>query len=502
MIQNITLLLCAVLTLTVSAQTVNIEGDPYGGNPYASINDAVAASTNAADVILVTGIHTESVTIQKSITLRGTDPSTDIIQAAASPGSDGSGTRVLSLNEGAFTINIENLGIRHGNVTGNGGGIFVDKVTGSVSLSNLIVENNYASSNGGAIGLAGTIATISECTIQNNTSNLDGGAILAAPNNASGINSVIDIKQSLIDSNTGRNGGAIYINGNANFGNDYLIEVNIENSTVSNNSATSASGGNGGGAIWSASRPWTSNTAVGNITLGLVHATFYNNAHAALNKSGLQFGSAAQTNFSAYNSIVVAGDDVTVKALNFANTNTTDVINCILGGLNAAPALVDDVNKNNQKGKTATFAGLTGTLTDEGGSTLVLPISESSTADDYCTAATGITMPTIDQRGYTREGVQDAGAFEFGGTLSDENIASKDNTLKIFPNPAKTTVYIKSLNTITHAFIYDMTGKRVFHSQSVRNNSLDVSQLKAGLYTLQVEDINHNWSSNKLVISR
>jgi len=163
---TITLLCLAVFTTVLSAQ-ITIDGDPYNGNPYGTIQEAVDDSTNPTDVILISGVHTESVVIQKSITLRGTDPTIDIIQASASPGSDGSGARVISLNEGAFTINIENLGIRNGNVTGNGGGIFVDKVTGSVTLSNLIIENNYASSNGGAIGFAGTIATVSECTIQN-----------------------------------------------------------------------------------------------------------------------------------------------------------------------------------------------------------------------------------------------------------------------------------------------------------------------------------------------
>ena len=54
--------------------------------------------------------------------------------------------------------------------------------------------------------------------------------------------------------------------------------------------------------------------------------------------------------------------------------------------------------KNNQKGKTATQAGLTGVLSDEGGNTQVLPISPGSNSDNYCTVATGITIPTTDQR--------------------------------------------------------------------------------------------------------
>lgn len=469
----------------VNAQTVKI-----GSTSYGTITEAITAANNG-DVIDITGVHTEPISISKSITLRGTDPTTDIIQAAASPLSDGTGSRVISLNEGNFNITIENLGIKNGNVNGNGGGIFVDKVSGSVTLTNLIVENNYASSNGGAIGLSGTNATITSCIIQNNTSTQDGGGILAAPHNASAINSVIDIKQTLINNNTGRNGGALFINGNKDFGNDYTIDVNLENTTVSNNNATSASGGNGGGAIFSASQPLTSNTSQGNVSLKLVHTTLVNNTHASLVKSGIQFGNAKVSNFSAYNSIIVATDisdendpNKDKKAINFANSNTTDIVNCILGGLQnigSLTSLLDDNAKNNQRGKFPTFAGLT-TLTDEGGNTQVFAFAEGSNADDFCTATTGLSLPTVDQRGYSREGTPDVGAFEFGGTLS-----LKNNSLykvSIYPNPAQNIIKISGIDNINTINIYSVLGK--LEQRGKNSNSIDVSNLSKGIYILQI----------------
>lgn len=493
--QKITFLFFAVFSTIISAQTVNIQGDPYGGNPYATITDAITAANND-DIILITGVHTEPISISnKSITLRGTDPATDIIQAAASASSDGTGSRVISLSASTtdpdplpvLNITIENLGIRNGNSDSgsNGGGIDADKITGLLTLRNLIIEDNHSSRNGGGLGLAGTIANVENCIIRNNNSTLDGGGIIAAPNNAAGNNSVINIKQSLINNNSGRNGGGFYINGNNNFGNDYLIQVNIENSTISNNSAFSPSGGNGGGAIFSASFPWTSNTSIGNVTLKLIHATVYNNSHAAANKSGLQFGSAMSTNFSAFNSIVVSfGDDVATKALNFANSNTTDVINCILGGLNAAPALVDEVAKNNLKGRTANQAGLTGVLADEGGNTLVIPITGGSAADDYCSATTGETIPSIDQRGFVREGVNDAGAYEVGGTLTTDHIVS--NTLiKVYPNPASKFVTISGVQKMDSVSIYSIMGtlEKVVDSQ----NKIDISSLSSGVHIMVIQ---------------
>lgn len=506
---KITFLLCTFFMTVgiVSAQTVNIEGDPYGGNPYATINDAIDASTNSNDVILISGVHTETVVVDKSLTLRGTDPTTDVIQAAVNSGTDGGGTRPLFLGEGDYTITVENLGIRNGNINetatgnGNGGGVVVEKVTGQVTLSNLIIEDNFTTRNGGAIGIAGSNVLITGCTIQNNTASLDGGAIIAAPNNGSAIDIVITIEQSLINNNTGRNGGGLFLNGNQNFGNDYLMDVNIVNSTVSNNAASSAAGGNGGGAIFSAARPWTVDTSQSNITLSLVHATFYGNTHAGLAKSGIQFGSAAPTNFSMYNSIVVFTDDVATKAVNFANSNTTDVVNCIIGGSeNSGPVLpiLDDEAKNNLRGRTATFAGLTTGLTDQGGNTLVFANDENSNSVDYCTATVpvSVALPTVDQRNYIREGIADAGSFEFDGVLSVRNTIAPQ--FSVFPNPASNVVHIKGVNnTVKEVKIYSITG--VLKKQT-KETIIDITDLSSGIYLFKITTQDDKSLTKKLIV--
>mgnify|MGYP005840564749 CR=1 FL=1 len=419
MIQKMILTLFALFSSVVFAQSVTVNG-----NNYPSISEAITAAEDG-DVILISGVHTESITISKSITLRGINPTTDIIQAASEPSNSGLGSRVISLvrpETAVLNITIENLGIRHGNanLNSNGGGIDADKITGLLTLRNLIIENNFTARNGGALSFAGSNAEVVGCVIRNNSATLDGGAIIAAPNNASSTDNVVNIKQSLIDNNTGRNGGGIYLNGNNTFGNSYRLFFDVENSTISNNAAFSPAGGNGGGAVFVASAVWTGGGS--NINLKFVHATTYNNSHAAANKAGLQFGGSGGTNFSAYNSIIVNTNDVAVKALNFVNSNTINVVNCILGGLNSAPALIDEVDKNNQKGRTATQAGLTGVLTNEGGTSQVLAISEGSSAVDFCTATTDVTIPTVDQRNYNRNGVQDAGAFELAGTLPNEAV--------------------------------------------------------------------------------
>lgn len=508
--QLITILVLTMLINIVPAQTATIEG----GASYGTITEALM-NANPDDIILISGIFTEPIDIDKSITLRGSDPTVDIIEAASSPASDGSGKRVVGLGEGALTITIENLGIRYGNAGANGGGINVEKITGLVTLKNLIIENNFTTANGGAITAVGSNVDIIECSIVNNTSGSAGGGLMLASNNAagSGIDMVVNIKQSLINNNSANNGGGIYLNGNPGFGQNYTVTANIENTTISNNTATTGSSGPGGGAIWAKAAnhsPGGSASGNGNTILQLVHTTVYNNIHGATAKSGLQFASGGtfETFFSAYNSIIVGNDDLATgpKAINFAKVELTEMINCILGGLiNATTAdtdITDDVAKNNQKGKTASESGLTGTLSPpETGKTQVIPITFDGAARDFCSATvTLVTIPDIDQRGESRTVNYDAGASEYDSTLSVGSI-SKNNTFRIYPNPTKDLLHIKSVNTLKEAAIYDMTGKSVFRSQKVYNNSLDVSNLNTGLYTIKIKDNESNVSTQKLLIS-
>jgi hypothetical protein len=503
--KTITFLLFALFTGLLSAQTVNIQG----GGSYTTIANAITAAVSG-DVILVTGTHTESITIDKSITIKGSNPATDIIQAAANPAATGLGTRVISIGAtatAALNVTVENLTIRHGNFNANGGGINVDKVTGLVNLNNLIVTNNFTTLNGGAIGIAGSNVNITNCTVQNNSCTTDGGAIIASPNNATLLDNVVNIKQSLINANVGRNGGGIYINGNLTFGNTYKIAVNIENSTVSNNTANNTSTATalaGGGAICSNSQPWTTNTAIGNVTLNLIHATLFGNLSPTAARAGIQFNSAKATNFSAYNSIIVGNDDLTAtgpKAINFTNTNVTNVVNCIFGGTTLPPTIVSDPvpnANNNQAGKSAAHAGIIGNLSNEGGSTQVFKLdTPANTAVDYCTATTGISIPTIDQRGYFRTGIQDAGAYELGGTLSVGKEIFQNNSVSIYPNPAREMVTISGLTNVNSIKVYSTLGSMI--KEIYNKNQINVSDLSAGAYIMMIES-NGQKVSKRIII--
>ena len=69
------------------------------------------------------------------------------------------------------------------------------------------------------------------------------------------------------------------------------------------------------------------------------------------------------------------------------------------------------------------------------------------------------------------------------------SIISFDNLeLAIYPNPVQTKLNFLGLSSPVQATVFDMLGKR--HLQSEVTNSLDVSQLKSGLYMVEIKNEN------------
>jgi hypothetical protein len=390
---------------------------------YTTVSQAVNAAQDG-DVIEIRGIHTESLTITKSITLRGLDPKIDKIQSALSTATAQS--RVISINRtgdftGALNVTIENLGIRHGKDAENGGGINADKLNGLITLKNLIIEKNASSKNGGAVSIAGSNAVIEDCAIRFNTATLDGGGFIVAPNNSVTSNIDITMKRTLIDGNEGRNGGGVYINGNNGFGNNNLINVYLENTTISKNIANSDAGGTGGGGIWSKSAFWTGDNATANTSIELVHCTLYSNSHSSTSKNGIIFTSdpaGAETSFIMYNSIALSGDDILQNVIDFNNANTTGFVNNMLGSVSGEPAMVATQANNNSVDRLSTYVRLDNTLAAQGGKVPTLSITSGSPARNFCTASTNITLPSTDSRGFNRDATPDAGAYEFVESLT------------------------------------------------------------------------------------
>ncbi|MCF2219983.1 T9SS type A sorting domain-containing protein [Chryseobacterium sp. PS-8] len=69
--------------------------------------------------------------------------------------------------------------------------------------------------------------------------------------------------------------------------------------------------------------------------------------------------------------------------------------------------------------------------------------------------------------------------------LSTSEMVSKNNEVSIYPNPVKEVLNIQSKNEIVKAEIYDASG-RILSSASVKENSMNVSELAKGNYIIKL----------------
>ncbi|ELR96933.1 choice-of-anchor Q domain-containing protein [Gloeocapsa sp. PCC 73106] len=149
------------------------------------------------------------------------------------------------------TLNIDNAIITRGSEGGDGGGIYID--VASVTLTNVILSENFASDDGGAIYNNSGNLEIINSSLRNNSAQDVGGAI----DNRSG-NAVI-INSSLENNSASNVGGAIYSSGNLRITSSAIVNnfanrlgggiyqdfssSNIINTTISGNRANSSGGG-------------------------------------------------------------------------------------------------------------------------------------------------------------------------------------------------------------------------------------------------------------------
>lgn len=280
------------------------------GMPYCDIRRAVLDASSGDKIKLAPGNYTGTVVIDKHLEIIGEDAKNTFIEGGPF------GRRAIliksipidSLDVERTTVSISNVTIQNGRDVIDGGGILN---TGNLTLSNCVITNNAADTSGGGI-YSDLDLVIDNCIISNNRSqsiskinNTDiqgGGGIYSSGNLTLRNSQVIDnqsrdhggglyltvynyAKYSLIENtvftnNSGYSVGAIYNNGsttkiknsafdrNSGSGKDsvggaisntFVGELNIVNSTFSQNRATLR-----GGAIYHNS---TGDTFLYNVTI-------------------------------------------------------------------------------------------------------------------------------------------------------------------------------------------------------------------------------------------
>ncbi len=195
---------------------MELEGGPRGRCRFDSVAQAMKTAADG-DIIVVSGVITENVTLNKDVTLRGPMPDWNtpgthmgFIQAsAAPPTSTCTGGTVVSVPAGSI-VTIEDLNIRHGCAI-DGGGI---KNEGTLIVLRSTVYDNRASGSGGGVYNSGTL-TVKDSTLAGNAGTDGGGifnasgATLAVGRSTFSGNTASTSGQSIANSGTATVGGSI-----------------------------------------------------------------------------------------------------------------------------------------------------------------------------------------------------------------------------------------------------------------------------------------------------
>ena len=201
--------------------------------------------------------------INKNLTIKGSNKSTDILNAITL-------SRIFKVKTGN-TLTLENITLKNGKApddTKDGGGIYSE---GTLTLKNTTIEGCQAA-NGGALYVHGATVKITNCTLMGNKADTDGGAVYAEKKDDD-TPAHITIEGGAITNNTAvaqwGSGGGIYINDGCTLTLDKYNNTGTEISgnkaghgggvqainstvtmtkcTITGNHATNKQGGQGGG---------------------------------------------------------------------------------------------------------------------------------------------------------------------------------------------------------------------------------------------------------------
>ena len=362
--RKLILLLClGGFTLSTFAQTTHTVDDDGGGD-FTTITAAIAAAA-ADDIIDITGgadnIHIESVTdgieVNKSLTIQGQGQSTTFVQSAASEVKDGNGERVFQVTGATTSVTFQNMTIRYGNPAQHAGGIYFNQgtATGTATLTNVTITNNYIGSGAGGgvlVSGSGLTMTMTDCIFSNNTvgGNGNGGFIhqtgassftmtrcVVSGNTTSGNGGGVSLNENgstntliscVISGNTGgtigfanKNGGGIFVNNGTHI---------FKNCTISGN--TSQYTGSG---IYDIS---------GSNSISLFHCTIASNTSSSTISSGAVYITGGTFNIT--NCIIAdntADDDFYILSTSVGNSSDADhswVENCNSGIGGSCPSFV------------------------------------------------------------------------------------------------------------------------------------------------------------------
>ena len=225
-------------------------GASWPGTPYATIQAAVDAACDGAEIWVDNETFTLSstITISKAVSLYGGFTGAETARDQRNPAThvttvDGNNSVRCFLAKS--TVTIDGFTITRGktdssnNGAGLSNGLFSSSTPGYLTIANCIFSNNNSGKHAGALFNDVGSVDVSNCTFTSNTAVNKGGAIYTATTPTLSPASRLTITGSNFYSNTAGNGGAVCINANSGTN-------SMTNSTFSQNKAAPTGSGDGG----------------------------------------------------------------------------------------------------------------------------------------------------------------------------------------------------------------------------------------------------------------
>jgi CSLREA domain-containing protein len=314
----------------------------------------------------------------------------DIINGKSSSGSGiFNGISILTVRSCTFSGN-----------SADGGGIY--NLYGMVTVSSSTFSGNSARNYGGGImNDRGSLTVSNSIFSDNSASGIDSGGISGG--GICNMDGTLTVSSSTFSGNSGSFGGSIVNDGDGS--------LTVSNSTFSGNSASKYGGGIFNGNMLTVSN----STFSGNSAIEYYGGGIYSGVGSTLTVSSSTF---------AGNSSVRGGGICNYKStltlINSILTDSTGGGDCVNNGGSPVIAMNNNLIKdtgtnacgltNGTDGNIIGAAPLLGALADNGGSTKTMALLAGSPAINAGDAA---TCPPTDQRGYSRVGYCDIGAYEY-----------------------------------------------------------------------------------------
>ena len=371
---------------------------------------------------------------------------------------DGDGTgnvQILNVNSG-ITFTLQNLTVTKGFTTGNGAGL---TNSGTAVVNHVTFSDHHASIGGGLLNY-GTL-TVSNSTFSGNNATDRGAGLYTVTGTA-------EITNSTFSGNSSVHGGGMWVHSGT---------VTITNSTFSGNTASSTSGY--GGAI-----------RVNSGTVTITNSSLYGNT-AYQGGAILTNGSLGLTNTSfvkneaSYGGALRIGTGGSISSTNSLFVKGTVGNNCYGGIASGSHNLADDTTCGTSVTNSASI--LLGDLGSHGGPTQTVPLLEGSAAID---AGDPAVCPAADQRGFSRAGTCDIGAYEYAKAENDFVItvdttqpgSSSGDQFTIPTSPGETYNYNVDCN---NDGVNEVTGATDKYTCDYGAAGLNTG---AGTYTIRIKD--------------